>query len=35
MRIPLELADERGNSPGALAKLLVIDAGQITRALDG
>ncbi|MGF6780316.1 MarR family winged helix-turn-helix transcriptional regulator [Paraburkholderia sp. GAS334] len=35
MRILLELAHERANSPGALAKLLDIDTGQMTRALDG
>jgi DNA-binding MarR family transcriptional regulator len=35
MRILLGLADERANSPGALAKLLAIDAGHISRVLDG
>ena len=35
MRILLELAHERANSPGALAKLLDIDTGQMTRVLDG
>jgi DNA-binding MarR family transcriptional regulator len=35
MRIMLELAHERANSPGALAKLLDIDTGQMTRVLDG